>query len=99
MFAITGTMNFDPSDRDAILENLVPLVAASQAEDGNVAYVWSEDLSQPATFHFYEHWGSEEAFASHCQTPHYLSFNQTVMPRIKGVTAYRHEISSSKSMV
>jgi quinol monooxygenase YgiN len=99
MFAITGTMNFDPADRDAIIENLVPLCASSQAEDGNVAYQWSEDLSQPATFHFYEHWGSEEAFDKHCQTPHYLSFTETCMPRIKGVTAFRHEISASKSLV
>jgi quinol monooxygenase YgiN len=99
MFAITGTMKFDPSDRDAVVENLVPLCAASQAEDGNVAYIWSEDLSQPATFHFYEHWATEDAFDRHCKSPHYLSFGETVMPRIKGVSAFRHEISDSKSLV
>src|SRR5271165_6082173 len=99
MFAITGTMNFDPSDRDEILEILIPLCAASRAEDGNVAYVWSQDLSQPATFHIYEHWASEDAFTSHCKSPHYLSFNETCMPHIQGATAFRHEISDSKSLV
>jgi quinol monooxygenase YgiN len=99
MFAITGSMSFDPSERETIVGNLVPLCAASQAEDGNVAYVWSEDLSQPATFYFYEHWATEEAFDKHCQTPHYLSFSETCMPRIKGVSASRHEISDSKSLV
>jgi quinol monooxygenase YgiN len=99
MFAITCTMTFDPSDRDAIIKNLIAVGASSQAEEGNVAYIWSEDLSQPATFHLYEHWASEDAFTGHCQSPHYLSFNETCMPRLKGVTAFRHEISASKSLV
>jgi len=99
MLAITCTMTFDPSDRDAVIEDLIAVGSASQAEEGNVAYVWSEDLSQPATFHLYEHWASEDAFEEHCQSPHYSSFNETCMPRLKGVTATRHEISASKSLV
>ena len=99
MFPITGTMTFDPSDRDDVIKNLIPPCAASQAEDGNVAYIWSEDLSQPATFYFYEHWASEDAFDAHCKTPHYVSFSETCMPRIKGVSAFRHEISESRSLV
>ena len=98
MFVISGTMNWDPSDRDDIVKTLIPLCAASREEDGNVDYWWAEDLAEPATFHFFEHWASEEAFDAHCQTPRYLGFMEGCMPRIKGVTASRHEISKSTSL-
>ena len=93
-------MSFDPSDRDTIVENLVPLVRGEPGGGWQRGILCGQRTSpSPATFYFYEHWATEEAFDRHCQTPHYLSFSETCMPRIKGVSASRHEISDSKSLV
>jgi quinol monooxygenase YgiN len=98
MFAITATMTWDPSDRDDLMKTLVPLCEASREEDGNVGYWWAEDVSRPGTFHVFEHWGSEEAFSRHCQSSHYLAFMEACMPRVKEVSATRHEIAESRSL-
>ena len=98
MFAITGTMSWDPSEHDALAEVLASLAEASQSEAGNVAYVWSADIRQPGTFHIYEHWASEETFNAHCAGDAYNAFMSGWMPKIKAVSAHRHEISGSTSL-
>jgi quinol monooxygenase YgiN len=98
MFAMSGTMTFDPADRDELVKTLVALCEASRRDEGNVDYWFAEDLAQPATFHFFEQWSSDEAFNQHCQTPNYTAFMETWLPRCKGASAARHEISESKSL-
>ncbi len=98
MFAITGTMTWDESDRKGVVETLVPLCEASRKEDGNVDYWWAEDVGRPGTFHVFEQWASEEAFNRHCQAPHYLGFMEGCLPRVKQVSADRHEISESHNL-
>ncbi len=71
----------------------------AEQEEGNVDYWWAEDLSEPGAFHFFEQWASEDTFNSHCQSPGYLAFMEGCMPSMKGVSASRHEISDSRSLV
>jgi quinol monooxygenase YgiN len=96
MFAVAATMSWDLSERDDLLKALVPLCEASLQEDGNVDYWWAEDVGRPGTFHVFEQWASDEAFDRHCQSPHYLAFMEGCLPRVKEVSASRHEISESR---
>jgi quinol monooxygenase YgiN len=98
MHAITAAMTWDPSDRDDLIKTLAALSQASRQEEGNVDYWWAEDVAEPGTFHVFECWASDEAFARHCQAPHYLAFMRDCGPRVKSAAASRHEISESRSL-
>ena len=74
MFAISGTMSWDPSERDTIVKTLIPLCAASRQEEGNVDYCGLRTSRNPGPSTSSSSGRSEDTFDSHCQSPGYLSF-------------------------
>lgn len=69
-----GTITIDPSKRDRAIEAMSAMSAASEAEEENIAYRFSADLADPATFYLVEQWASEEAAAVHMGLPHMAEF-------------------------
>jgi quinol monooxygenase YgiN len=99
MFIISGLMRFDPSRRDEVAAAMAKAVAASRSDEGCLAYAFSEDVEDPGAFRIFEHWSSEETFAAHCQSPHYLAFMEVVgQVGMTGADVSRYEVSGSQSL-
>ncbi len=87
MIVIIGHLQTAPEHAAKLKQAAAPLVAASRAEPGNIAYAFAEDISAPGLLHFVERWQDEAALAAHNQTPHLAQFLMA-LPGI-GVTSFR----------
>ena len=80
MIIIGGTIHFNPTDRQATLDAIQRMMAASQAEEGCLVYTFSADLADPNTLHLYEVWTSAEALDAHGKSAHMATFRSEVAP-------------------
>lgn len=71
---VTGYIDVEPANRDAAVEAIKTLMAASQAEEGCEDYAFSADLNEPARFRITEQWRDQEAMDEHNKTPHLAAF-------------------------
>ncbi|MEP5937430.1 MAG: putative quinol monooxygenase [Erythrobacter sp.] len=60
--------------RDAIAD----MVAASNQEEGCIAYSFTTDVLDPSVMHIVEKWVDEAALVAHFQTPHMATFQQAL---------------------
>lgn len=60
--------------RDAI----AAMVAASNAEEGCLAYTFTTDVLNPNVLHIVEKWVDEAALVAHFQSPHMAAFQQAL---------------------
>jgi quinol monooxygenase YgiN len=63
---------------DAAKGAIADMVAASNAEEGCIAYTFTEDLLQPGVIHIVEKWQDEAALAAHFATPHMAAFGAAI---------------------
>jgi quinol monooxygenase YgiN len=99
MFIISGLMSFDPARREDVAEACAKAAAASQSDEGCLAYSFSEDVNHPGSFRIFEHWASEDAFGKHCQAPHYLAFMEFVgTAGMTGADVNRYEVAGYQSL-
>lgn len=54
------------------------MVEASNAEDGCIAYAFTQDLIEPGVIHIVEKWQDEAALAAHFATPHMAAFGAAI---------------------
>lgn len=71
---ISGTIVIDPARVTRARELVAPLITATRAEPGCLAYGFYADLDDAGTFHLYEEWESAEANAAHSASPHLADF-------------------------
>lgn len=60
------------------MKAIADMVAASNAEEGCIAYAFTQDLLQPGIIHIVEKWQDEAALASHFATPHMAAFGAAI---------------------
>lgn len=60
------------------LAAIADMVAASNAEEGCIAYAFTQDLLQPGVIHIVEKWKDEAALAAHFATPHMAAFGAAI---------------------
>jgi quinol monooxygenase YgiN len=70
MLIVAGTIEVDPEHRDAMFDAVAPMVAATRAEPGCRAYVFSPDVDDPALVHLYELWDDQAALDAHFASDH-----------------------------
>ena len=71
---LAGTVRF-PADRMAESKaRMLEMMRLSRAEDGCIAYVYSEDLAEPGLVHVFEIWRDEAALHGHHTAPHFLAW-------------------------
>lgn len=67
---------------DGALEAAKPaiaaMVAASNAEEGCIAYAFTQDLGDPSIIHIVEKWQDDAALAAHFATPHMAAFGAAI---------------------
>ena len=57
---------------------IAEMVAASNAEEGCIAYAFTQDVLQPQVLHIVEKWQDEAALAAHFATPHMAAFGAAI---------------------
>ena len=94
---LAGTVRF-PADRlEPARERMREMMRLSQAEDGCIAYTYSEDLEVPGLMHVFEVWRDEAALHAHHSAPHFLAWRadrETL--GMSDRRMMRHEVSSSR---
>ena len=95
MIIIAGTLTVDPDKVDDLLAAAVPLMEATNAEPGNLAYVFTKSVVDPGTVHVFEKWESEEALGGHFQAPHMAAFQASIGDfGVSGMDLLKYEIAS-----
>jgi quinol monooxygenase YgiN len=57
---------------------IAEMVAASNAEEGCIAYAFTQDVLQPGVLHIVEKWQDEAALVAHFATPHMAAFGAAI---------------------
>lgn len=71
---LAGTVRFAVDRLDVSRPRMREMIALSNAEDGCIAYTYSEDLADPGLIHIFEVWRDEAALHAHHNAPHFLTW-------------------------
>lgn len=63
---------------EALAGPIADMVAASNAEDGCIAYAFAQDMGDPHILHIVEKWQDEAALAAHFAAPHMAAFQRAI---------------------
>jgi quinol monooxygenase YgiN len=74
MLVVAGTIRLDPARRQDAIREALAVMEATRREPGCISYTFSADLADPAVFHLFEEWESQEALDAHFETPHMATF-------------------------
>jgi (4S)-4-hydroxy-5-phosphonooxypentane-2,3-dione isomerase len=69
-----------PDHVEAFVEATLANARATRQEPGNARFDVLRHTEDPARFFLYEAYHDEESFRAHQQTPHYLTWRETVAP-------------------
>ena len=94
MLIVAGTLDVDPDDRDALMAAALRMMAASQAEEGCLDYVFSPDPTDAGRVRVFERWEALPALEAHFATPHMAAFRAAIEPlRFTGRDVTRYAIA------
>lgn len=97
---ISGTIVIDPADAERARALVAPLVAATHAEPGCLAYGFYADLDDPGTFRVYEEWESAEANAAHSASEHLATFMSGVAElAVRRARLDRYEVAAASRIM
>jgi quinol monooxygenase YgiN len=97
---ISGSIVIDPGDVDRARELLAPLLVATRAEAGCLAYGFYADLDEPGTFRVYEEWESAEANAAHSASAHLADFMAGVAELdVRRVRLDRYQVAGAERIM
>jgi quinol monooxygenase YgiN len=92
---ISGELRIDPDDFEAAMALVEPLVTATQAEAGCVAYDFWVDPRDRSRIRVFEEWTSAEANAAHATSDHLATFYVAMGAlRVTGVELIRYEVAT-----
>jgi quinol monooxygenase YgiN len=95
MIIVAGTSPIHADQQEEAIKEGISMAAASQAEDGCIAYRVTADLSEPSVFHIMEVWKDEAALQHHFATPHFLAFARFLSTALDGEGVFRkYQVSS-----
>ena len=78
MLIVLAKAHVGESAMEAAKAAIADMVAASNAEEGCIAYAFTQDILEPGTIHIVEKWKDEAALAAHFATPHMAAFGAAI---------------------
>ena len=78
MLIVLAKAQVGDSAMEAAKAAIADMVAASNAEEGCIAYAFTQDLGDPSIVHIVEKWQDEAALAAHFATPHMAAFGAAI---------------------
>ena len=89
----------DRSETDDAIAAAIEMMRATRAEEGNIEYVFTADLSDPAVFRIYEEWQSQDALDFHFATPHMAAFGGAIAQiKPKGMDVKVYDIAGEVAL-
>jgi quinol monooxygenase YgiN len=67
---IAGTVRVPPENVEGLRPHMLAMMAASQAEEGCVAYGYAEDVGERGLMHIFEIWRDQACLDAHFKTDH-----------------------------
>lgn len=77
MLIIVGTIRLPPENLAVAREAMVHMITASRAEDGCLAYSYSEDILEPGLIHVTERWEDQASLKGHWNSEHLARWRAT----------------------
>ena len=77
MLIIVGTIRLPPEKLAAALGAIERMITASRAEDGCLAYSYSEDILEPGLIHVTERWEDQASLKKHWESKHLVEWRAT----------------------
>jgi quinol monooxygenase YgiN len=74
MITIHARFHLQPEQEQAFLEEIRPLIAASRAERGNIAYDLMKDIETENVYTMVELWADSSAVEDHNKSVHFTAF-------------------------
>jgi len=94
---LAGTVRFDPARFETSQPRMREMMRLSRAEDGCIAYSYSQDLEDPGLIHVFEIWRDAEALHAHHAAPHFLAWRaDREALGMSDRRMSRHDVSSSQ---
>jgi quinol monooxygenase YgiN len=87
MIYVIATAHVRPEARETYLEAARACIAATQREDGCLAYELHQSVTEPTRFVFVERWKSREALEAHFKADHLQTFRGVAKTCISQPTA------------
>ena len=102
MIVVSGILKLDPDKHDEFVEAALKMAAASNAEEGIVAYGFFADPAERGTFRVFEEYVDDAALASHFAAPHMAEFMGvlgTVGMRAEESGLHKYEVSDKSKLM
>lgn len=100
MLIVSGIISVEPSDHDAMVGLIVPLVEATLAEEGNITYGFWASPTEPGVFRVYEEWASTDAMGEHMTSEHMATFLGGMGAlAITGTEIHQHTVQESSRLM
>ena len=96
MIIIAGTLDFEPSQREAALAAGQDLILATREQTGCLDYAWMPDLVKPGRVYVFERWQDEASLRAHFEGSNYWDMRKVLGGFGKlstDIWKYRPEIS------
>ena len=94
---LAGTVRCDPAKLEQSRPRMKEMIRLSNAEDGCLAYTYSEDLKEPGLIHIFEVWRDEAALHAHHNAPHFLKWRaDREALGMSDRRMMRHDVTSSR---
>jgi quinol monooxygenase YgiN len=95
MIIVMGTIKLAPGDIDRLQSALKAQMAATQAEDGCVQYVFSRDVTDADALLVSEKWRDQAALDAHMKARHMAVFNAAIgTADIRGMIVKSYAVAS-----
>ena len=95
MIVMLAELPIAADGREAVLDRLEELAAASRAEDSVVSYRVTTDVEAPNTVRVIEQYEDANAVDAHLSSDHFESFQAGIAPHLAGEPElYRFEVES-----
>ena len=99
MLIVTGIIEVDSGDREAVLPAAAAMAVATREEDGCLTYAFYEDIENAGRFRVYEEWRDQAALDAHSRSPHMARFRSALQSvRIVGRAIVKYEAGAATSL-
>ncbi len=96
MLVVAGTITFDPAHTGAAKAAASAMMAATQAEEGNIEYNFALDMADASLIRLFEVWDDQAALDAHMAMPHMVEFLTAVGELgVTNTDIVKYQISSS----
>lgn len=94
MIVVTGIVEVDPENLEAMKGAMAAMEQASRAEPGCGDYTFSVEVNDPSKVRITERWTDKAALAEHFASPHMAAFQEAMgqhPPKQMTITFYEAE--------